>query len=76
MTTTVAFLSAIATILSLGGNLLMAKKKILVFPVWISSNVLWIAVNILSTFNPYMVTMYVAYTAIQAYSWREWKKGE
>lgn len=66
--------STIAMVLSLFGNLLMAKKSLLVFPVWIVANVLWIAVNILGTFNAPMVIMYLVYIAIQLYSWMEWKK--
>lgn len=76
MTPTVTVISVLATILSLAGNYLIAKKSIIVFPVWITSNVLWIIVNILSTFNPSMVAMYVIYCVMQTYSWYEWKKTE
>ena len=50
-----AVVSVLAMVLSLFGNLLMAKKNMLVFPVWITANVLWIVVNIISTFNGPMV---------------------
>ena len=67
-------ISTVAMALSLFGNLLMAKKSLLVFPVWIVANILWIAVNVLGTFNAPMVIMYLVYIAIQLYSWLEWKK--
>ena len=67
-------LSTIAMAMSLLGNLLMAKKNMLVFPIWIISNMLWIVVNFIGTLNIPMVIMYVVYIIIQAYGWIEWKK--
>ena len=43
--------STIALILSLGGQILLFGKNRLVFPLWILSNVCWIMVNIIDTFN-------------------------
>ena len=68
--------SSIAMAMSLLGNLLMAKKNILVFPVWILSNGLWILVNLIGTFNGPMVVMYIVYIIIQVYAWKEWLKTE
>lgn len=70
----VFIISTAAMILSLLGNLLMTKKNMLVFPVWIVSNILWILVNFLGAFNAPMVLMYLIYIAIQSYGWLEWKK--
>lgn len=70
----ISIISTIAMILSLLGNLLMAKKNILVFPVWILANTLWIVINFIDHLNIQMVLMYTVYTIIQIYSWIEWKK--
>ena len=58
----------------LGGNLLMAKKNILVYPVWILSKILWIIVGFLTYVNVSQMLMYSIYTIMQLYGWREWKK--
>ena len=70
----VQILSIIAMITGLGGNLLMAKKNILVYPVWILSNILWIIVGFLTYVNVSQMLMYSVYTIMQLYGWREWKK--
>ena len=70
----VQVLSIIAMLSGLGGNLLMAKKNILVFPVWILSNILWIIVGFLTYVNISQMAMYAVYTVMQIYAWREWKK--
>ena len=67
-------LSIIAMLTGLGGNLLMAKKNILVYPVWILSNILWIIVGFLTYVNVSQMLMYSIYTIMQLYGWREWKK--
>ena len=67
-------LSIIAMLTGLGGNLLMAKKNILVYPVWILSNILWIIVGFLTYVNVSQMFMYSVYTIMQIYGWREWKK--
>ena len=67
-------LSIIAMLAGLGGNLLMAKKNILVYPVWILSNILWIIVGFLTYVNVSQMLMYSVYTIMQIYGWREWKK--
>ena len=61
--------SNIALVLSLAGQVLIAKKSRLAFPMWILSNVCWIAINIMGTFNVQQVIMYVVYTGINLYSW-------
>ena len=70
----IQILSIIAMITGLGGNLLMAKKNILVYPVWILSNILWIVVGFLTYVNVSQMLMYSVYTIMQIYGWREWKK--
>lgn len=69
-------LSTVALILSLGGQFLLSKKTKVVFPIWIASNVCWIAVNILGTPNIQQILMYVVYTAMNLYSWYSWRKDE
>ena len=68
--------SNIALVLSLAGQVLIAKKSRLAFPMWILSNVCWIAINIMGTFNVQQVIMYVVYTGINLYSWYSWIKEE
>lgn len=69
-------LSTMALVLSIGGQFLLAKQKKIVFPIWMASNILWIAVNILSSFNLQQVIMYVVYTGFNFYSWYSWSKKE
>ena len=47
--------SIIGTILSLGGNIFIAKKNRIGFVLWFIGNVVWIAVNIIGTVNIPMV---------------------
>ena len=70
----VDIVSTITLILSLGGQLLLSKKNKLVFPLWIISNICWIIVNIISSFNFQQVIMYIVYTIINIYSWFSWIK--
>lgn len=72
----VSTLSTIALILSLGGQFLLSKKTKIVFPIWILSNVCWIAVNLMSEPNVQQIIMYVVYTAMNCYSWYSWRKDE
>lgn len=69
-------ISNIALVLSLAGQVLIAKKSRLAFPMWILSNVCWIVINIMGTFNVQQVIMYVVYTGINLYSWYSWIKEE
>ena len=69
-------LSAIATILSLWGNYLVIKKRVLGFPIWILSNIFWILVNYLGTFNVSQVIMFIIYGLLNVYGWYEWYKNK
>ncbi len=72
----VTVLSWFATALSLGGQFLINKKKKAAFPVWIVGNILWIVVNILTTFNTANVVMYVIYTIMNIHGLIEWSRKE
>lgn len=65
-------ISIIATFLSLLGNYLVICKKIIGFPVWIASNILWILVNFLGEPNFSQIFMFVVYAATSAYGWYKW----
>lgn len=66
--------SIIATALSLLGNYLVICKKIIGFPVWILSNILWILVNYMGTPNMSQIFMFLVYAATSAYGWWKWVK--
>lgn len=72
----VTIISNIALVLSLAGQVLVAKKSKLAFPLWILSNLCWIIINVISYFNVQQVIMYVIYSIINAYSWYSWIKEE
>lgn len=65
-------LSALGAILSLGGNILIAKKKKSGWLIWIAGNIAWIMVNLLGDFNLSMVLMYVAYLGINIKGFIDW----
>jgi len=69
-------LSWLATVLSLGGQVLINKKKKAAFPVWIASNLTWILVNFLTTFNLANVVMYAVYSLMNIHGLIEWTKKE
>ena len=69
----VTFLSILATVLSIGGQVLIAHKSKLTFPVWILANILWIVVNLVGPVNYPQLTMFIVYTLLSAYSWYKWK---
>ena len=70
----VLFLSVVGAVLSLGGNILIARKKCSGWLWWIGGNVAWIAVNFLGQMNVPMVLMYVAYFIINVTGYREWRR--
>lgn len=74
--TVISLLSTIATILSIGGNVLLAKKIIWVFPIWIISNILWIGIVYVQSGNIQMIVMYAVYIGTSIFSWLNWKKEE
>ena len=69
-------ISWIATGGSLFGQILINKRNKLAFPVWITSNLLWIVVNIIGTFNLANVIMYVVYTIFNISGYINWRKAE
>ena len=72
----ISILSTVATILSIGGNFLLAKQIKWVFPIWIVSNVMWVGIILATSFNIPQVLMYVVYIGTSAYSWISWGKME
>lgn len=72
--TVISLLSTIATVLSICGNVLLAKKIIWVFPIWIISNILWIGIVYVQSGNIQMITMYGVYIGTSIFSWINWKK--
>lgn len=68
----ILILSIIGTILSLGGNIFIAKKNRIGFILWFIGNVVWIAVNIIGTVNIPMVLMYVVYMIINVIGFMKW----
>jgi nicotinamide riboside transporter PnuC len=63
-----------ATGTSLLGQWLINNKKKSAFPIWITSNVLWILVNIIGTFNLANVVMYIIYTMMNIHGLYKWNK--
>ena len=61
---------------SLGGNLLLIKKKKSGWLTWIIGNLLWIVVNFIGELNIPMVLMYVVYFIINVCGYIEWTKKE
>lgn len=70
----VLILSIIGTILSLGGNIFIAKKNRMGWLIWLIGNVVWIAVNFLGNPNVPMVLMYVVYMVINIVGFMKWKE--
>lgn len=68
----VLILSIIGTILSLGGNIFIAKKNRMGWLIWLIGNVVWIAVNFLGNPNIPMVLMYVVYMVINIVGFMKW----
>lgn len=65
-------LSFLALTLSLSGNFLIIYKKIIGFPVWILSNILWIVVNFIEVPNYSQIFMFLAYAGTSVYGWYQW----
>ena len=70
----ILILSIIGTILSLGGNIFIAKKNRIGWLIWLIGNVVWIAVNFLGNPNIPMVLMYVIYMIINIIGFMKWKE--
>ena len=70
----VLVLSILGGVFSLGGNVLIARKRRSGWLVWIAGNITWILVNFLSEMNVPMVAMYVAYFVINVIGYRQWQR--
>lgn len=70
------FISVLALILSILGNILINCKKRLGFIVWIISNIFWLIVNFIGNTNYSQVLMYIIYVVINADGYLKWKKHE
>lgn len=66
-------LSFIAMSFSILGNILLIRKIIWVFPLWIIANILWIIVNLMTIPNWSQIVMFVFYTVLSIISWYNWK---
>lgn len=67
-------LSINALILSLAGNLLINYKKRIGFIVWLLSNILWIAVNLIGKPNISQIIMFVVYIGFNVHGFLNWRK--
>ena len=67
-------LSILGSVFSLGGNVLIARKRRSGWLVWIAGNITWILVNFLGEMNVPMVAMYVAYGVINIIGYRQWQR--
>ena len=70
----ILFLSILGSVFSLGGNVLIARKRRSGWLVWIAGNITWILVNFLGEMNVPMVVMYVAYFIINVMGYRQWQR--
>ena len=69
------FLSAIAMVLSLGGNVLINYKKRIGFFVWILSNICWIIVSLMALqTNWIQIFMFVIFIGLNIQGAISWKK--
>lgn len=72
----ITFISVIALILSLLGNILINNKKKIGFIIWILSNIIWIIVNLISIPNYPQIIMYLCYAFINIDGIIRWSKDE
>lgn len=72
----IIFLSVIALILSLMGNVMLNFKNKFGYIVWILSNVLWIAINYLDHLNVPQVIMYLTYTLLNVHGFIRWSRND
>jgi hypothetical protein len=67
-------MSAYALILSLVGLVLNARKNILCWPVWVVSDIMWLAVFIPQG-NVEQIILWTVFGLFNFYGWREWANG-
>ena len=70
----VAILSWVATGFSFFCYFLIAKKVRFGFIAWLTSNIIWIAVNFLGVPNPAQIVMFTAYIGTNFYGLASWRK--
>lgn len=70
----VDIISWVAMVLSLAGNLFIAKKMKIGFVIWLISNLMWIAVNIILIHNIPQIIMYAFFTGANIYGIVNWSK--
>ena len=68
----VGWVSFFALVFSLAGNTLINFKVRFGFVVWIVSNVLWIAVNLMGVPNWSQIAMFVAYMMLNLHGLLSW----
>ncbi len=61
----------IATALSLFGIFLNAKGILWCWPVWLASNVFWLALGV-SYGDPSMIASQFCFAGLNVYGWRNW----
>ena len=67
-------LSILGSVFSLGGNVLIARKRRSGWLWWIAGNITWILVNFLGEMNVPMVVMYAAYFIINITGYKQWRR--
>lgn len=72
----VLFLSTIALILSLTGNILVNLKHKTGFVIWSISNIFWILVNFIGIINIPQILMFTAYIGLNIHGFIMWSKKE
>ena len=72
----VTVVSFIAMLCSFGGNGLINFKRKSGYVVWIVSNVLWVAVNLMSQPNACQIAMFIGYAAFNVHGWLKWTAEE
>jgi nicotinamide riboside transporter PnuC len=63
----------IASLLTLIGLLLNAKKSLLCWPVWVAGNVLWVAFGA-GTGQVPILLLNLAFIVANGYGWRQWSR--
>ena len=71
----VLFLSILATVGSITGNIFINFKKKIGFVIWTISNVLWIIVNLIGSVNIPQIIMFSVYSVLNIWGYVKWNKG-
>lgn len=67
------WLGWVATVISISGIVLNAKKNILCWPIWLMSNAAWITYFIIK-FDPPSLILWIVFTIFNVYGWIQWRK--